>query len=117
MIVRNARMGLAAHVGGVINALLLIALGAVWPLVKLSAGRERLATGLLVGGGYGNWAITLIASMTGAREFAPLAGSGFGAAPIIEKATLGLITVAALASLAGLGVVLSGLWKRTEPQR
>ena len=113
MVVTNARMGLAAHVGGIMNALLLLALGAVWSTVTLTPNREHLATRLLLGGAYGNWAITLLASITGAKEFAPLAGAGYGgASAVVEKGTLLLITTAALCVLAGLGLVLSGLGKR-----
>lgn len=112
MVVRNPRMGLAAHLGGLTNALLLLALGAIWPLVKLPAGKETLATRLLVGGGFGNWAVTLFASITGAREFAPLAGAGYGADPTIEKATFLLIVIVALASLTGVAIVLSGVTRK-----
>ena len=111
MIVRNPRMGLAAHLGAMMNGLLLLALAAAWAEVRLSASRARLATGLLLGAAYGNWAVTLAASVTGAKEFAPLAGAGYGASELIEKATLGLISLVALATLAGLGIVLSGLRK------
>jgi hypothetical protein len=62
-----------------------------------------------VGDTYGNWAVTLLASMTGAKEFAPLAGAGYGADVFVEKATLVLITMFALTGLAGLALVLSGL--------
>ncbi len=112
MIVRNPRMGLAAHVGGVMSALLLLALGAVWSGVRLSSGKERLAVWLLLWAAYGNWAITLLASITGAREFAPMAGAGYGASVIVEKGTLLLITTVALSTLVGLGLVLFGLGKR-----
>lgn len=37
----NVRMGLAAHLEGVMNGILLMVLGAIWPEVKLS---PRLAT-------------------------------------------------------------------------
>ena len=111
MVVANPRMGLAAHLGGIMNALLLLALAAVWSAVTLTPKRDLRATRLLFIGAYGNWAITLLASMTGAREFAPLAGAGHGASPAIEKATLLLITLAALCTLAGLGMVLFGLSK------
>ncbi len=50
--------------------------------------------------------------MTGAREFASLAGAGHGAPPVVEKLTLALIMVAALATLAGLVLVLCGAFKR-----
>lgn len=112
MIVRNPRMGLAAHVGGVMSALLLLGLGAIWSAVRLSQGRERLAVGLLLWAAYGNWAITLAASITGAKKFAPLAGAGFGASVAVEKGTLLLIITVAISTLAGLGLVLSGLTKR-----
>jgi hydroxylaminobenzene mutase len=114
MVVKNPRMALAAHVGGVTNALLLLALGAVWAMVKLPPKRGILATRLLVWGGYGNWAVVLLASITGAREFAPLVGAGPGASPAVEKATLLLIVMAGLASLAGVAMVLSGVAKRTS---
>lgn len=117
MFVLNARMALAAHVGGIMNALLLLGLGAVWSLVRMPPARERLATRLLVWGAYGNWASTLVASITGAREFAPLAGAGYGASFTVEKVTLAAITVAALASLAGLGFVISGLGKQRQAER
>jgi hydroxylaminobenzene mutase len=115
MVVRNPRMGLAAHVGGLTNALLLLALGAVWSLVKLPSRKGDLATRLLVWGGYGNWLVTLLASITGAREFAPLAGAGYGSDPVVEKVTLLLIVMAALASLAGVLMVLSGVAKKAQP--
>ena len=112
MVATNARMGLAAHVGGIMNALLLLALGAVWSTVTLSPNRGRLATRLLSVGAYGNWCITLLAAITGAKEFAPLAGAGYGANATVEKGTLLLITSAAVCTLVGLGLVLSGLGKR-----
>ncbi len=105
----NARMGLAAHVGGIMNALLLLGLGAVWSAIRLSPGRERLSVRMLMAGAYGNWAVTLSASFTGAREFAPLAGAGHGAPPAVEQITLALILAVTVATIAGLGLVLSGV--------
>lgn len=112
MVVTNARMGLAAHVGGMMSALLLLALGAVWSMFMLTPNREHVATRLLLVGAYGNWAMTLLASITGAKEFAPLAGAGYGASAVVEKGTLLLITMAGLCTLAGLGLALTGLGKR-----
>jgi hydroxylaminobenzene mutase len=113
MLVTNPRMGLAAHVGGVMNALLLLTLGAVWSFVKLPPGRESLATTLLIFGGFGNWANVLVASITGATEFAPLAAAGHSAGALIEKATFGLIVIAASATLTGLALTFWGV--RNKP--
>jgi len=115
MLVTNPRMGLAAHVGGLMNALLLLALGAVWSEVSMGAKRELVTTRLLLAGAYGNWAITLSAAMTGAEEFAPLAGAGYGAGPTVEKVTLILITVAGACTLAGLVMTALQFRERRRP--
>lgn len=61
---------------------------------------------MLLWAAYANWAITLGASVTGAKEFAPLAGAGFGASATVEKGTLLLIATVAISTL--IGLVLSG---------
>jgi len=38
----NVRMGLAAHLEGVMNGTFLIAVGAIWPEVTLSAARKSV---------------------------------------------------------------------------
>ena len=46
----NIRMGLAAHLEGLMNGIFLLALGGCWAHVRLSAGLERAAfTSLLAG--------------------------------------------------------------------
>ena len=114
-VVANPRMGVAAHVGGIMNALLLLALGAVWSEVAATARQEKVATWLLVVGAYGNWVTVLSASLTGAQEFAPLAGAGHGASLTVEKATFLLISVAVLCTLAGLAMIVLALGKRVRP--
>ncbi len=109
MVVTNPRMGLAAHLGGAMNGLLLLALGAVWHHVRLVRGRERLTIGLLLWGAFGNWAVTLAASITGASQFAPLAGAGYGASLAVEILTLVVIGTVGLSMIAGLLLVIAGL--------
>ena len=61
----NVRMGLAAHLEGLMNGTFLVALGAIWTHVRLSPGTKTIAfwTGLY--GAYVNWLINLLAAVLG----------------------------------------------------
>ena len=51
----NPRMGLAAHLEGVMNGTFLIALGAVWAEVKLRPGLKLATFWIALYGAYVNW--------------------------------------------------------------
>ena len=61
----NPRVGLAAHLEGVMNGTFLVALGAVWTTVRLSPRLKRAAYWSAVYGTYANWAVTLLAAIFG----------------------------------------------------
>jgi hypothetical protein len=61
----NARMGLAAHLEGVMNGTFLVALGAIWATVRLSPRWKRAAYWSALYGTYANWAVTLLAAIFG----------------------------------------------------
>jgi hydroxylaminobenzene mutase len=94
----NPRMGLAAHLGGVTNALLLLVLGLAWREVALSPRLATLAFAALLAGGYGNFATTLVAALLGTSTLTPIAGSGFRSEPW-QEALVG-------AGLIGVGVAM-----------
>ena len=54
----NVRMGLAAHLEGVMNGTFLLAVGAIWSEVRLASGPRAVAYWALPCGTYGNWAVT-----------------------------------------------------------
>jgi (hydroxyamino)benzene mutase len=85
----NIRMALAAHLEGVMNGILLLAVGAIWNEVRLSSRASAVAYWALLGGTYGNWAVTTIAAILGTAALSPITGAGHGAAPWQE----GLVTV------------------------
>jgi (hydroxyamino)benzene mutase len=90
----NARMGLAAHLEGVMNGTFLIALGAIWTEVRLS-DRLKAATywGVLYGT-YANLAITTLAAMFGTAAMSPITGIGHRGLPWQETlVTIGFMTV------------------------
>jgi hydroxylaminobenzene mutase len=72
----NPRMGLASHLEGVLNGLLLMLLGVVWPRLRFSRKQAELTLGLVVYGTFANWAATLLAALWGAGSAMPIAASG-----------------------------------------
>lgn len=86
---RNPRMGLAAHLEGVMNGTFLLALGAAWPKVRLSARLSAAAYWTVLCGAYGNWATTMLAAVLGTAAMTPIASAGFGA----ERWQEALVTV------------------------
>jgi hydroxylaminobenzene mutase len=91
----NPRMGLAAHLEGVMNGTFLVALGAIWSEVRLS---PRLKTGAYwsaLYGTYANWAITALAGVLGTIALSPITAAGFRGAPPWQESlvTAGFMSV------------------------
>jgi hydroxylaminobenzene mutase len=72
--VATPRMGLAAHLGGLMNGTFLIALGAVWTFVKLSPVLTPLTFWMVLYGTYANVIITTLAAILGANAMSPITG-------------------------------------------
>jgi hydroxylaminobenzene mutase len=110
----NPRMAVAAHLEAVMNGLFLIAVGAVWSRVSLPRRLLPWTSGLLGCGAYGNWFFVCLAALFGASKTMPLAGAGYAALPWQENlVTAGLVT-AALAMLAGSGLLVWGFFRRED---
>jgi (hydroxyamino)benzene mutase len=101
----NTRMGLAAHLEGVLNGTFLIALGAIWKEVKLS-DRLKVATyWTVLYGTYANVAITTLAAMFGTAAMSPITGIGHRGLPWQETlVTIGFMTVGI--AIAGASILL-----------
>lgn len=90
----NIRMGLAAHLEGVMNGTFLVALGAVWNEVRLSPRTKRFTFWIALYGTYGNWFVTSLAAVFGTAALSPITGAGHSGLPWQETAvTLGFQTV------------------------
>lgn len=106
----NPRMGLSSHLEGVMNGTLLIALGAVWGHVRLSAGEEAWAFRLLAFGSVTNWLATLLAAGWGAgMGMMPIAAQGHHAMMWQEQTVTTLLLALSVAMLGGMALVLKGL--------
>lgn len=72
---QNPRMGLSSHLEGVLNGILLIVFGLIWPKLKSSIKLNRLGYYLAIYGTFTNWLTTLLAAIWGAgSEMMPLSG-------------------------------------------
>jgi hydroxylaminobenzene mutase len=109
----NPRMGLSAHLEGVMNGTFLIALGAVWSHMRLPVRAEAAAFWLLLFGTYGNWASVGLGAMTGASRLMPIAGQGHTGPAWAETVVgFGLIAIS-IAMVLALGLVVRGLLRES----
>jgi len=110
----NVRMGLAAHLEGVMNGTFLVALGAIWPHVRLSPLKAAIAFWTVLYGTYVNWLMTMIAAIFGTAALSPITAAGHSGLPWQESfVTAGLMSVGVAIVLAS-ALVLWGL--RSEPR-
>jgi len=107
--VANVRMGLAAHLEGVMNGTFLIAIGAIWHHVKLAPTTKTVTFWLALYGTYVNWLITMLAAILGTGALSPVTAPGRTALPWQESlVTAGFLSVGITIVLASL-LVLWGL--------
>lgn len=110
----NVRMGLAAHLEGIMNGILLLALGAAWPQLRLGLVAETIAFRALLYGTYANWGFTTLAASWGTVGLSPvtaekLIAAGLSAAPWQENLVLAGFISVGVAMLSAVGLVLWGL--------
>ena len=90
----NPRMGLAAHLEGVMNGIFLVAVGAVWAEVRLSPRLEAAAFWSALYGTYANWTTTILAAIFGTGAMSPITAASHSAPPWQESVvTFGFMTV------------------------
>jgi hydroxylaminobenzene mutase len=108
----NPRMGVAAHVEGLMNGIFLMVLGLAWARLGLSPRAEPWVYWAGVVGAYANWIVPLFSAAVGASQ-PKLAGAGFQAAPWAEL----LLTLSPIAGVAApilcAALVLLALARRT----
>src|SRR5664279_4477763 len=81
----NTRMGLAAHLEGVMNGTFLVALGAIWTEVRLTPRVKSIAFWVVLYGTYFNWIITTLAAIFGTAVLSPITGAGHSGQPWQES--------------------------------
>lgn len=105
----NVRMGLAAHLEGVMNGTFLVALGAIWPEVQLPRAAKSTAYWATLYGTYANWFVTTLAAIFGTAALSPLTAAGHSGRPWQEVlVTAGFMSVGVVIVASSL-LVLWGL--------
>jgi hydroxylaminobenzene mutase len=105
----NLRMGLAAHLEGVMNGTFLVALGAVWMEVRLPLKLKAVAYWSALYGAYVNWVATALGAALGAAALSPITGAGHSALPWQETLMTALFMSVGLAIVGSSVLVLWGL--------
>jgi hydroxylaminobenzene mutase len=110
----NPRMGLAAHLEGVLNGTFLIALGAVWGEVRLRPGLKLATFWIALYGAYVNWVTTALAAVFGTAALSPLTGAGHTGQPWQEQLITVLFMSVGTTTVLTAILVLWGLRRRAE---
>ena len=104
----NVRMGLAAHLEGVMNGIFLLALGAIWTQVQLPRAAKGAAYWTALYSAYMNWLVTTLAAVFGTAALSPITAAGHTGKPWQESlVTAGFMSVG-LAIVAGSLLLLLG---------
>lgn len=106
----NARMGLSAHLEGVMNGMFLIILGLLWPRLRVGQKVRSAAYYAVLYGAFANIVAVLLAAFTGAGAMMPIAGGREGA-PAVEAVITVLLVSLAIAMLFTCAVTLLGLYR------
>src|SRR5580704_11656110 len=113
----NMRMGLAAHLEGVLNGIFLLAWGATWSEVRLSPAAKAAAFWTALYGSYVNWLVTTLAAAFGTAALSPITAAGHSGQPWQESiVTVGFMSVAIAIILCSL-LVLWGLRGKAMPSK
>lgn len=109
----NPRMGLSAHLEGVMNGMFLVILGLIWQKILFGEKTMKLIYGLTLFGTFANFLSVAIAGFTGAGKMMPIAGGKQGT-PVEEFIISSLLVTITVAMLLIGTLVLIGLYKNMK---
>lgn len=104
----NQRMGLSAHLEGIMNGMFLVILGLIWNKLVLNDKWLTTAFWLTLYGSFTNLVAVTIAAITGAGKMMPIAGGKEGTS-MVEGLISFLLISLALAMIFVCFIVLTGL--------
>lgn len=104
----NSRMGLSAHLEGIMNGMFLVILGLIWNKLVLNDKWLTSAFWLTLYGTFANFMAVSIAAITGAGKMMPIAGGKDGTS-VVEGLISFLLVSLALAMIFLCLIVLAGL--------
>ncbi len=81
----NPRMGVAAHLGGVMSGMFLLLVGVIWDQLKLRPRAEKAALWLFLYASYTGWLAQFLSAWFGTSRATPIAGAGYSGSPWQEN--------------------------------
>lgn len=115
MNIKNPKMGLAAHMEGVMNGTFLIAVGLIWSELKLINKLKKAAYWTLIYGTFVNWFVTLLSAYFGTSKMTPISGHGFVGTDLQENIVRVGYTTVGLTMLFSVIVMTYGLRGKIQP--
>jgi len=107
----NPRMGLAAHVGGVMSGMFLILVGLIWEEITLPAWAKKAEFWLFLYASHTGWVAQFLAGLFGTSRSTPIGGAGFSGTAWQEALVDFLAISFSLAILLACILALWGLWR------
>lgn len=112
----NPRMGLSAHLEGLMNGTFLAVLGLFWHRLALGAKASIVAFWMVVYGAYANWLGVLLGGIWDAGgSMMPIAAKGLTGTPVQEGIIAFLLISISVAMVIGVAMIIWGLWKAEKP--
>ena len=106
----NPRMGLSAHLEGIMNGMFLVVLGLIWNKLVLNDKWLTAAFWMTLYGSFANIVAVTIAAITGGGRMMPIAGGKEGSS-VVEGFISFLLVSLALAMIFVCLIVLTGLFR------
>jgi len=105
----NVRMGVAAHLEGLMNGTFLVALGAIWADVILPSPAKAIAYWTALYGTYANWLTTTLGAVFGTAAATPVGAAGHRGQPWQESLVAAGFLSVAVSIIASSLLILWGL--------
>ena len=106
----NQRMGLSAHLEGIMNGMFLVILGLIWNKLVLNDKWLTSAFWLILYGSFANFVAVSVAAFTGAGKMMPLAG-GKEVTSVVDGLISFLLISLGIAMIFVCLIVLTGLFR------
>lgn len=103
------RLGLSSHTIGIMGGILLILLGAIWPVFTLSARQSGWHSFCWLYSSYVNWLGCLTGAVFGAGKTTPVAAAGLTGPEVAEALVAFMLISVGAISLIAVGLSLWGL--------
>lgn len=109
---KNPRMGLSAHLEGVMNGLFLVVAGIIWQDLQLPARLQNILYATLLYGTFANFTFTLLSAILGTSKTTPIAGAGYSGTMVTENLVTGGLVSVGISMLVALGLLCYGLGRK-----